>query len=339
MTGDFNIRDQFWDPSFPYHLSISNDLFIIADLFNLELSTLTNPVPTRYSDTTGESNLVIDLMFLHNRSSKLNSHIIYSDWWLTLDHAPLTITIPITEEFVQSSKLTISKKSEEEEKFVKEVISIFKFLNTSLITNCKSLEYIVNLLASGFEQVWFSDTRNVNITKHSKKWWNDDCNWSLSNYRESRTLEDWKSFKHIVKSTKRMFFNTKIQEIANKSRRPWELMNWINKQKLPTIETIKHNGLPCLLLDSLWNTLHSSFNNVLDCQVNISILDEISNKPISSWSPLSKEEFKIAINSCNNLSTLGLDKLSWNHLKYILKYEDCLVNIIGIANTCIDLGY
>ena len=116
-------------------------------------------------------------------------------------------------------------------------------------------------------------------------------------------------------------------------------MNWVNKQKLPTMETIKHNGLPCLLFNSLWNTLHSSFNNALDCQVNISVFDEIGNKPISSWSPFSKKEFKIAINSCNNSSTPGPNKLSWNYLKSILKHEDCLVNIIGIANTCIDLGY
>jgi len=233
----------------------------------------------------------------------------------------------------------IPKKSEKEEKFIKVVISIFKSLNTSSITNCKSLEQIINSLASRLEQAWFSNAKNVNITKHSKKWWNDDCNRSLSKYRESKTLEDWKSFKYIVKSTKRTFFNTKIQEIANKSRRPWELMNWVNKRKLPTIKTIKHNGVPCLSLNSLWNALHFSFNNALDCQIDISILDKISNKPISSWSLFSKEEFKITINSCNNSSTPGLDKLSWNHLKSILKHEDCLANIIGIANACIDLGY
>ena len=64
MTGDFNIRDSLWDPSFPHHSSISDDLIIIVDSFNLKLLLLTNPIPTRYSDTKGESNSVIDLMFL-----------------------------------------------------------------------------------------------------------------------------------------------------------------------------------------------------------------------------------------------------------------------------------
>ena len=52
MTDNFNIRDQLQDPSFPHHTSISDNLFIIADSFNLDLSIPTNLVPTRYSDTT-----------------------------------------------------------------------------------------------------------------------------------------------------------------------------------------------------------------------------------------------------------------------------------------------
>jgi len=55
--------------------------------------------------------------------------------------------------------------------------------------------------------------------------------------------------------------------------------------------------------------------------------------------PFSKEEFKSAIANCNNFSTPGPDKLSWSHLKVILKNNKCLSNIISIANTCINLDY
>ena len=64
MTGNFNIRDSIWDPSFPHHSTSSDDLIIIADSFNLELLFPTNCVPTRYSDSDIGLNLVIDLMFL-----------------------------------------------------------------------------------------------------------------------------------------------------------------------------------------------------------------------------------------------------------------------------------
>ena len=72
ITDDFNIRNSLWDPSFLYYSFISNDLLIIIDSFYLALSTPTNSYPTRYSDTAGEANLTINLMFLQYRSSKLN---------------------------------------------------------------------------------------------------------------------------------------------------------------------------------------------------------------------------------------------------------------------------
>ena len=64
MASDFNIRNSFWDLAFPHHSHLYDDLLIIADSFNLELSRPTNNVSTRYSDSDSGSNSTIDLMFL-----------------------------------------------------------------------------------------------------------------------------------------------------------------------------------------------------------------------------------------------------------------------------------
>jgi len=67
------------------------------------------------------------------------------------------------------SKFSLPKKSEEEETFVKEVIAIFKSLDTLTLLNQVSLEQVVNSLASKIDQAWNANARKVNITKYSKK--------------------------------------------------------------------------------------------------------------------------------------------------------------------------
>ena len=116
-------------------------------------------------------------------------------------------------------------------------------------------------------------------------------------------------------------------------------MNWVNKCKLPTIESIKYNNHQYLEIDDLWNTLHSTFNMALHCQVSVNILNEITDKPILSWPTFSKEEFRLALANCNNSSAPGPDKLLWSHLKTIFKDDDYLNVIISIANACIEVGY
>ena len=95
----------------------------------------------------------------------------------------------------------------------------------------------------------------------------------------SRSHDSWKAFKSSTREAKRSFFDSKIKEIANKSRGSWELMNWVKKRKLPATEAIKYNSSPCLSPDSLWNAFHNSFNTALNCQVNVNILNEIEFKP------------------------------------------------------------
>jgi len=217
MMGDFNIRDSLWDLSFPFHASISDNLIMIADSFELSLSFLTNPGSTRFSDTAGESNSVIDLMFLRHGSDKLDNHFILPEWRLSSDHAPLIIDIPIFEESIQTSKLAISLNSEQETDFIKDVISNFSNLDTSNIKNINKLEQIVNQLSVFVEQMWVKNAKKSRHSKYSKQWWSESCRSTLNTYRLERSRENWKSFKLAVKNAKRTFFDEKIHEIANKS--------------------------------------------------------------------------------------------------------------------------
>ena len=87
-------------------------------------------------------------MFLQYSSTELDNHLIHPDWHLTSDHAPLSVTISITEENINSQKRTIIKDSEEKESFVEEVIASFKNINISNLLDILHLEKIINDFAN-----------------------------------------------------------------------------------------------------------------------------------------------------------------------------------------------
>ena len=112
-----------------------------------------------------------------------------------------------------------------EENFIKDVSYIIKNIDVSDLPDSNKLEDTTNSLTLSLKNAWRMNSKQVNITGHSKSWWNEECSLVLSNYRLTRSLNNWKLFKSKVKSSKQSFFNLKIQEIANKKQGSWELMN------------------------------------------------------------------------------------------------------------------
>ena len=117
----------------------------------------------------GESNSVIDLMFLRYGSSKLNHHSIHPENRLSSNHAPLSIDILIFEEVIPTSKFSIPPKSDQETAFIEEIISNFKNVDISDIGDMEKLECIINQLRAIIDQAWMKNAKKSGFSKHSKQ--------------------------------------------------------------------------------------------------------------------------------------------------------------------------
>ena len=78
IAGDFNIKDNNWNLSYPHHLIHVDTLREIANSFNLELLLPIDQVPTQYINNSQDLNSVLGLMFLYANTEKFNnlSHTI-----------------------------------------------------------------------------------------------------------------------------------------------------------------------------------------------------------------------------------------------------------------------
>jgi len=126
-----------------------------------------------------------------------------------------------------------------------------KNINITDISSKESLESIVQEYIRLSNYTWYKFSKNVNITRYSMAWWNKEYSIKLNTYHLSKSLKDWKKFKKFIKQTKYSFFDEKIQEIMLKNKRPWNLMNWVKKYKLPAIKALQYNGHSCTELENL----------------------------------------------------------------------------------------
>ena len=81
------------------------------------------------------------------------------------------------------------------------------------------------------------------------------------------------------------------------------------------------------------------FNSAQFHDIDEIILNEVETFSSSSWPDFLEEEFSHTIINCSNSSASSPNKLSWGHIKCIIKDKLCLKNIISITNACFKLGY
>jgi len=143
MTGDFNIRDNDWNPNYPYHSVYTEDLLTLAESLGLDLSPPINPGPTRFADNPGDTNSVIDLAFINPNNSGFGQHSLHPELHRPSDHIPLIIEVSINETNIDNSFWSISKDSKEEKNFIKAITDNTLTLDTSNIMSKENLEAIV----------------------------------------------------------------------------------------------------------------------------------------------------------------------------------------------------
>jgi len=74
-------------------------------------------------------------------------------------------------------------KNSEEDHFIKELTNFIKCLKIDFILDNITLEEDVNSLAINIDSIWYKHSKKVNIMKHSKAWWNNNCQKDLNIYR------------------------------------------------------------------------------------------------------------------------------------------------------------
>jgi len=103
MTGDFNIRDNNWDPNYPHHSAHTKDLLTLAESLGLDLSPPINLGLPRFADNPCDTNSVIDLVFINPNNSGFGQHSLHPELRRPLDHVPLIIEVSINETNIDNS--------------------------------------------------------------------------------------------------------------------------------------------------------------------------------------------------------------------------------------------
>ena len=79
-------------------------------------------------------------------------------------------------------KQSLIKNSDKKNYFIKKLINMIKSMNMSSIQSIEALKNIIQMLSINIDNTWYKYSKNVNITKHLKLWWNKDYHKDLNMY-------------------------------------------------------------------------------------------------------------------------------------------------------------
>jgi hypothetical protein len=336
MGGDFNCPSSHWDPTCLRAHPLANTLEECATVLNMERVAPPSGGVTHRPYNAALRGSILDLVFVP----------IYraSTGYPTLgdkgepDHLPLLLDIPL-KVFWPAGKKSITPDSDEEADFLGEIIvSLGNILIPDIVSGDQT-QAVATAITKVFEEAWTHFAKTKRACSRSKSWWDRECAETKAAAMDSDLPADWFAFKKATRAAKRKHFDARIDEIAVKNLRPWDLMDWVGPCKTPPVESISYQGAPCTTPDLLWNALHSTFNSAQDRPIDLTVLgDKWESPTIQAWIPYSAAEMSDALLGTSNRSAPGPDHITWRHLKRILRdgYSEQL--FLWLANACLTTG-
>ena len=141
----------------------------LAESYSLMCLTPVLSVPTHYSDISGHSNSVIDLIFL-DMSCAQATHCIEPDLRRPSDHALLIVDLSIAPENICVCRMVLKCDSEEEMAFLLSMSKGLLQLNFSSLDSTAGLDLLSETISRLFADCWTTYAKKNMITTWSKKW-------------------------------------------------------------------------------------------------------------------------------------------------------------------------
>jgi len=339
MAGDFNCHSEIWDPAVSYHRRDAETLLEVAESLGMAWMKPSNHDDTHIPHAAELSGSVIDLVFAVPDYNERNVPTLVHAHHGRSDHVPISVEIPFREASIRITCMVLPKGSNEEKEFLADVTASFRVVLREDPNTPEQIEALSQLIANVFSSAWDANAKEATITSRSKPWWDEECAKTLSSYRNTKHISDWKSFRKAVKLAKRKFFDDKIEEIAVTNGRPWDLTEWVKQRKLPPCEAIQYDGKPCHELPSLWEALHGTYNAASGRECDASILGVLDPLPEREWARFSHRELGDALRACSSPSAPGPDHITWSHLKMVLSDVKASVVVLTLADACLRVGY